>query len=248
MRNEIVATALEIKATTPESGEFSGYGAVFGNIDQNGDVILPGAFRDTLAERKSAGRALPMHINHGIPSLGGVRGVGSWRVVEEDSRGVYVEGKLSGMNTDIGRYRYEQVRDGGLGGLSIGFNVKPNGAQLNLKSAGGPRRTIKALNLHEISLVDDPCNEQARVNQIKHALGIGQTLGERIRVGDEIKIREVEEELREKLGLSRSQAEGAAPSVLERLLARESAEGKAVEHEAQAVRAALAGFSLPSFR
>ena len=33
-----------------EEGIFSGYGAVFGNIDSGGDIIEPGAFTKTLAE------------------------------------------------------------------------------------------------------------------------------------------------------------------------------------------------------
>ena len=44
----------ELKFAPSDSGEmtFTGYGAVFGNMDAYGDVIVKGAFRDTLREWK----------------------------------------------------------------------------------------------------------------------------------------------------------------------------------------------------
>nr|WP_314095185.1 HK97 family phage prohead protease [uncultured Shinella sp.] len=47
------------------TGEFKGYGAVFGNIDSHGDVIMPGAFAETLAEWASKGRLPAMKLMHG---------------------------------------------------------------------------------------------------------------------------------------------------------------------------------------
>lgn len=165
--NITLAAPLEIKSLGPaETGEFSGYGAIFHSVDQVGDRILPGAFTETLAEQKATGRKLPMHFNHGLPELGGVRGVGVWNVVEQDENGLRVEGKISGMNTDAGRLLYERVRDGAIGGLSIGFRVRGNGAVYG-RSAGEPRRTIKAATLREISVVDDPCHPMARADNFK---------------------------------------------------------------------------------
>ena len=160
-------TPLEVKfSDSSAAGVFSGYGAVFGNTDSYGDVILPGAFADSLAERKAAGRGnIPMHVMHRFLGGDGLP-VGVWTSVSEDDKGLKVEGKISGMNTDAGRLLYERVKDGALGGLSIGFNVRPNGSVLG-KKAGDPKRTLKALNLREISLVDDPANALSRIEEIK---------------------------------------------------------------------------------
>lgn len=248
IRQEIFASPLEIKATTPETGRFSGFAAVFGNVDQVGDRIEPGAFRETLEELKSSSRRLPMHVNHGIPALGGVRGVGFFDRLEEEGKGLYVEGELIGMNTETGRYRYEQVKSGALGGLSIGFRVRPNGEiRHQIKMADGTRRTLKAVTLREVSLVDDPCNDQARVNEIKHALGL-DSIGARMARGDEVTEREIEDELREKLDLSNSLARRLATGGVKMLLARDERRGVADEPEVKAMRDALAGFKLPSFR
>ena len=48
-----------------KTGEFSGYGAVFGNIDSHGDVIEKGAFKASLREWRKK-KAMPqMLIQHG---------------------------------------------------------------------------------------------------------------------------------------------------------------------------------------
>lgn len=170
---ETLSAPLEIKfAGTLDTGEFSGYGAYFGNTDSHGDVVVPGAFAASLAERKSTGRSLPpMHFNHGIPELGGERGVGVWQEIAEDAHGLRVKGRLSGMNTDRGRYLFERLKDGAIGGLSIGYKVRPGGADI-ARGANGSRRTLKSISLAEISIVDEPSNALARVEAVKLA-GIG---------------------------------------------------------------------------
>ncbi|GAB6842368.1 hypothetical protein HNR00_003576 [Methylorubrum rhodinum] len=168
---DIFVAPFEVKnAGAPNSGEFEGYGAVFGTVDSHGDVILPGAFRDGLAERKAAGRKIAMHLNHGLPQLGGRRGVGSYHVVEEDSRGLYVKGRVAGMSTETGRYLHAGLVDGAFTGLSIGFEVRPNGAE-HVKGADGSRRQLKAVNVVEISIVDDPSNADAIITQVKAVHG-----------------------------------------------------------------------------
>lgn len=162
-----VFTEAKFSATGAE-GVIAGYGAMFGNIDSHGDMIVPGAFADSLSERKAQGRSVPMHLMHKIFGGDGLP-VGVWTSVAEDDKGLRVEGKISGMNTDAGRRVFELVKDGALGGLSIGYKVRTNGASYG-KKAGEPKRTLKALSLHEISLVDDPSNALTRVNEIKAAM------------------------------------------------------------------------------
>lgn len=157
---------LELKLEgDPALGVFTGYGAVFGNEDSHGDVIRPKAFEQSLAETKAAGRAIPMHLMHRVFGGDGLP-VGVWTKLEEDDHGLKVDGKISGMNTDGGRRIFELVKDGALGGLSIGYRVKPDGAVIG-KKAGEPKRLLTNLDLKEISLVDSPSNALSRVDQIK---------------------------------------------------------------------------------
>jgi HK97 family phage prohead protease len=170
MNIEILGTAVEFKFEGDglAAGEFKGYGAVFGNQDSHGDVIQPGAFIETLEQLKAAGRSLPMHVMHGVFGGDGLP-VGVWKSVEEDGKGLRVHGKISGIKTDQGQMNYERVKDRAYGGISIGYSVNPDGS-VRGKSAGEPKRTLKSLKLHEISLVDAPSNAMATFDEIKRRL------------------------------------------------------------------------------
>lgn len=155
-----------VDATT---GEFKGYGAVFGNTDSHGDVILPGAFAESLGEWSARGRLPSMKLMHGSagnPFTGDDLPIGVWKVMREDARGLYVEGKLSGLDTDHGRRIHGLMKDGALDGLSIGYRVKAADRGIGPNQ---PKRTIKSAGLFEVSLVGEPSNARARVTDLKAA-------------------------------------------------------------------------------
>ncbi|MGE3651811.1 MAG: HK97 family phage prohead protease, partial [Reyranellaceae bacterium] len=108
-------------------GSFSGYGAVFGNVDTYGDVIEGGAFKDTLRTWEDKGKYPPMLLQHGGGFLGGADDllpVGKWTSMAENSRGLKVEGQLFALQTERGQYLYEGLKSGALDGLSIGYRAK----------------------------------------------------------------------------------------------------------------------------
>lgn len=184
-------------AVDGETGEFKGYGSVFGNVDSHGDVIVPGAFAESLAEWSTKGRLPAMKLMHGTalnPFSGDDLPIGVWKVMREDARGLYVEGKLSSLNTDHGRRIHGLMKDGALDGLSIGYRAKS--AERGV-GPNQPKRTIRAAHLAEVSIVGDPSNGSARVTDMKSA--------------DEIKtIREFEDWLRDAGGFSNAQAKAIA--------------------------------------
>lgn len=171
---ETFLASMEIKlAATPDTpGAVTGYGAVFGNEDSHGDVILPGAFKQPLANHKAAGTMPVMYVMHG-PSLGGSQlPDGVWTHMEEDGVGLRMKGRISALDTDHGRRIRGLVQDGALSGLSIGFKIGAGNAVLGRK-AGEPRRSIKSFeNLFEVSLVTSPSNVLAKVDGIKGLLAL----------------------------------------------------------------------------
>ena len=50
MNHEYKKMKFKMDSYNEEEGIFSGYGAVFSNVDTGGDIIEPGAFTKTLAE------------------------------------------------------------------------------------------------------------------------------------------------------------------------------------------------------
>jgi uncharacterized protein len=172
-----ISVPFEVKFATSgarTSGSFEGYGAVFNNQDSHGDVIEPGAFRESLAERERQGRPLPsMYKMHGAVLFPGNKHepIGVWDEMSEDTRGLHVKGHLIGLDTEEGKWNLAQLRERALRGLSIGYGVPPHGAKMGSGKPGEPKRYLKTLNLREVSLVDDPSNSAAWVTHVKRRAG-----------------------------------------------------------------------------
>lgn len=182
-----------------KTGEFSGYGAVFGNIDTHGDVIEPGAFKESLAEWGVRGAYPAMKMMHGSaanPFTGSDLPIGVWTDMREDTKGLRVVGKLSGLNTDRGRFNYALMQDGALNGLSIGYKA----VRVSRSTSPQIKRSLATVKLMEVSLVPQGSNDQALVDDIKSILGDGELPT----------VRQFEEFLRDAGGFSKSLAAGIA--------------------------------------
>jgi len=163
-----VYSPIEIKDFTSddEGMMFSGYGSVFGNKDYHGDVVAKGAFRDTLREAKKSGTWPAMLLQHGS-MLGGFDDmpVGIWTSMKEDDTGLAIEGKLAETSRGKDAYTLLKMKPRpAITGLSIGFRAKK--WDLGTKP-DEPRRTIRAVDLMEVSLVTMPANPKARVTSVK---------------------------------------------------------------------------------
>jgi HK97 family phage prohead protease len=136
---------------TPE-GTFDGYASLFGIADLGRDVVMPGAFADSLARRGAAGIRMLWQHDPAEP-------VGRWLSIAEDARGLHVRGQL---NLAVRRAREiaAMMKDGSVDGLSIGFRV------LEARPERGLRRLLK-VDLWEISIVTFPMLPGARVGAVK---------------------------------------------------------------------------------
>lgn len=171
MKIEHAAIGLtEVKFSTDADvkGAFSGYGAVFGNVDSYGDTIKRGAFKKTLREWEERGKLPPMLLQHGGGLFGatpdGLLPIGKWTDMEENTKGLKVEGQLFALETERGQYLMEGLKAGVLDGLSIGFRMRQ---AINGTKPGEPRRTLTDIDLVEVSVVTFPANEAARVTAVK---------------------------------------------------------------------------------
>lgn len=63
---KIKECAAYVKAATAEqdAGQFTAIVSVFGNVDSVGDVVIPGAFTQTLADWKASGNPIPIIWSH----------------------------------------------------------------------------------------------------------------------------------------------------------------------------------------
>ncbi len=159
-RREHFSPLTEVKFAKDQTGEFAGYASTFGGEpDTYGDLLAPGSFAKTLAAWKARGAMPAMLASHGLDD--GLP-VGRWLDMKEDTRGLWVRGKISNLDQPLGARIYGLLKDGALGALSIGF--------LPVKSApgtGAVRRILQEVDLHEISLVGTPANRDALIQHVK---------------------------------------------------------------------------------
>lgn len=203
MRSEAFYAPLEVKfADGGVPGSFEGYGAVFGNVDSYGDVIQKGAFKETLRDWNKTKKLPPMLVQHGGWMMTDMDAlpIGKWEAMSEDDTGLYVKGRLINLDTERGKTIHGGMKEGTLDGMSIGYRAKE--FSLGTKP-DEPRRTLKKIDLMEVSVVTFPANGKARVASVKSAHDF-----------DSEDFREIEASLRTK-GLSRTDAVKAVSGLKE---------------------------------
>ncbi len=126
----------------------AGYAALFGISDGAGDVIRPGAFARTLAERGQV--PLPLFWQHRAEQP-----IGTVTLAAEDGKGLRV---IARIDNPQGRAATALARREA-NGLSFGYRARgwrplPKG------------RVLEEIDLFEISLVTHPLQHGARVHMI----------------------------------------------------------------------------------
>lgn len=146
--------------TDSEERFFSGYGNTFNFVDSVGDNTQPGAFSKSLSKHKSEGTMPAMVMHHDL-----TRPVGAYTRIEEDTKGLVIEGKLTKGVKDADE-AYLLMKDGALNSFSIGYI--PVKEEYDRKT--GTNLLLEA-DLWEISLVTIPANKQSTLTAIKSADG-----------------------------------------------------------------------------
>lgn len=156
------AEILEGKCVTLEAkaaadGSIEGYASLFGEIDQGGDTVQPGAYTKSIATLAATGRRVKMLWQHDP-----MHPIGVWDEIKEDARGLWVKGRIL-TEVEKGREALALVRQGAMDGLSIGYRT--------INSARGAKgeRLLKELDLWEVSIVTFPMQQSARIDGVKAA-------------------------------------------------------------------------------
>lgn len=138
-------------AVIDADGRFSGYASIFGQIDQGGDIVMPGAFAETLGKR-AAGR-VRLLFQHDPKEP-----IGLWDEIVEDARGLRVSGRLLDAVPRASHLK-SLIAQGAVDGLSIGFRT----VRATRDSRTGHRR-LWTVDLWEISIVTFPMMDAARIS------------------------------------------------------------------------------------
>ena len=152
LTREYKAFRFELESAT-ENGEFSGYAAVFGNLDSGSDIIEKGAFSKTIREDFDRIKILSNHDNYDLP-------IGKPLELREDEKGLFIRGKIS--DTQKGRDIQTLLKDGVLTEMSIGYDA----IDFDYDGTTGIRH-LKEVKLWEVSIVTWAMNDQATIDEVK---------------------------------------------------------------------------------
>ena len=138
----------------PPVGSFDGYASLFGVPDLAQDVVLSGAFAQSLTQRGGA-KGIRLLWQHDPREP-----VGVFTQIAEDRRGLYVRGAL---NLQVGRGQdlFALLQQGAVAGLSIGYKT----VRARRDALTGQRHLLQ-VDLWEVSLVTFPLLPAARVLRV----------------------------------------------------------------------------------
>lgn len=178
LNHEYKKMQFKVENYNEEEGIFSGYGAVFSNVDTGGDVIEPGAFTKTLAEGWERVKILALHNDCWLP-------IGRPLELREDANGLYLSAKIS--DTSMGKDIKVLLKDGVLNELSIGYDP------VVFDYDGEGIRHLREIKLWEVSVVTWAMNPEAKITGYKsmqeaaeRAQAIEQELTRDIKAGRKI--------------------------------------------------------------
>lgn len=213
MRTIRIDCGFEIKAIN-DDGHIEGYASVFGNVDHGFDRVERGAFKDWLAD---SGGVAPILWQHDAREP-----IGLWHDMDETRKGLYAVGQLN-LSQDSGGPDVPEAwkaralaKQGAVTGLSIGYHAVDFRFEDDV-------RVLEKLAVIETSMVTFPMNPEARVTGAKHMTR-----------------KELEHELRDRLGISRHLASRAAYALRDELK-RDSREDSSIEDSANTLLQQLRG-------
>jgi HK97 family phage prohead protease len=150
--------AFEVKALDEAAGTITLYAAIFGNLDRQGDIIEPGAFRN-LPEFVADGWLDLNHHNYSLP-------IGTIEAATQDAKGLLVTARFH--TTEEAQKCRTVVRER----MDRGKTVKCSIGYRTIDAAfeqrdGDMVRRLKSIEVFEVSVVNLPANPMAEVTGVK---------------------------------------------------------------------------------
>lgn len=152
--------SFELKAG--DNGIVEGYASTWTKKpDAYGDIVIKGAFTETLKKRKATGHPFPLCFNHNFDQI-----IGAVAEAEEDDFGLKI--KATFLNTALAQEKRELVKEGIVWQFSFAYSVLGWEEPTEEEKKQGIFNKLTKLDLYEVSLVPVPANQTAIVTEIKN--------------------------------------------------------------------------------
>jgi uncharacterized protein len=144
--------------THTDQGEFVAIAAAY-TVDRQGDIIVPGAFANTIHRWQASGKRMPLHWNHQGDAHNIIGSIDP-RSMRETGEGLEVAGRLDLHESDTAREAWRSMRNNSMS-LSFGYVTTKS-----RKRSDGVQ-VLEELDLFEISIVPGPANADTRILAMK---------------------------------------------------------------------------------
>lgn len=132
-----------------------GYAAIFGNKDNDGEVVVKGAFSNWLAANPETNVKLFWMHSHQFNPL--AKPIGKTDLIKQDRKGLYFEGTV--LDTQEGLEVQELLKGGAIREASFGFKI-------NDRFQKNETWHLTDLDLHEITAANWGANSKAYIEAI----------------------------------------------------------------------------------
>lgn len=173
-----------------EEGQFTAYASVFGNKDSYGDVVVKGAFANTLAEWGAKDSVIPLLFGHRMDDPD--YNIGHVVKAEEDEHGLKVTAQLDLENPKAAQ-TYRLLKGRRIDQMSFAYDVLDGGPAAK---DGDEFYELRELNLYEVSVVPIGANQETEVLAVKAAadsLASGAKAGRVLSAKNESELRKAHE-------------------------------------------------------
>lgn len=157
---------VQIKAIGEESdGRFQAYASTFDVVDSYGDMVIKGAFLESLAEYGVNGEGIPLYWKHRMDDPFML--IGKTIAAKEDDHGLWVDCSL--LDTNNAKQVHALLKAGLVKQMSFAYDII-EGAWVDRKAEdGGSYYELRNLRIHEVSVVPVGANQDTEILAVKSA-------------------------------------------------------------------------------
>lgn len=165
MQTKHITVGLKAADDDKPEGRFTGYASVFGNKDSYGDVIVKGAFAESLASYGENGAGIPCYWSHQMSDP--MMNIGHTVSAFEDEHGLKVDVQLD-LDNPNGAYTHKLIQEGRVNQMSFAFDIEDFAFAQSEEL--GDYMELRKLKIHEVSVVQVGANQSTELLAVKERI------------------------------------------------------------------------------
>src|SRR5690625_1938655 len=165
MKTKNITVGLKAAGDDQPEGRFTGYASVFGNKDSYGDVIVRGAFAESLQTYGANGAGIPCYWAHQMSDP--LMNIGQTVEAREDDHGLKVDVQLD-LDNPNGAYTHKLIQEGRVSQMSFAFDIEDFAFAQSEEL--GDYMELRKLKIHEVSVVQVGANQSTELLAVKERI------------------------------------------------------------------------------